>query len=172
MKKAIIERLWTAAFAVLCAFGLGSTGLGDAITKKNPVTDETETYTYKYVGTTGTWTADDWVASDGSTKPNAAPNTPSSNVWDPILIDGADLTIKAISVSSLEGWNLQLGVFGGASVTASSLKYWNGSPCFAAVDALSSLTISATDNTKNWNASVNLYVASANGISFSVWVRH
>ena len=127
----------------------------------NPVTGETKTYDYKYVGS-GTWTASDWQDANGAALA-AAPGTDNSNLWGSMLVNCSD----PISVAQLNGWELQLGVFGGANVTVGELGYWTGSEsCFAAVDNASSLTISATTG-KNWNNTVKFYVANRNGITFT-----
>ena len=127
----------------------------------NPVTGETKTYDYKYVGS-GTWTASDWQDANGAALA-AAPGTDNSNLWGSMLVNCSD----PISVAQLNGWELQLGVFGGANVTVGELGYWTGSEsCFAAVDNASSLTISATTG-KNWNNTVKFYVANRSGITFT-----
>ena len=127
----------------------------------NPVTGETKTYDYKYVGS-GTWTASDWQDANGAALA-AAPGTDNSNLWGSMLVNCSD----PISVAQLNGWELQLGVFGGANVTVGELGYWTGSEsCFAAVDNASSLTISATTG-KNWNNTVKFYVANSSGITFT-----
>lgn len=127
----------------------------------NPVTDETKTYDYKYVGS-GTWTASDWQDANGAALA-AAPGTDNSNLWGSMLVNCSN----PISVAQLNGWELQLGVFGGANVTVGELGYWTGSEsCFAVVDNASSLTISATTG-KNWNNTVKFYVANSRGITFT-----
>ena len=127
----------------------------------NPVTGETKTYDYKYVGS-GTWTASDWQDANGAALA-AAPGTDNSNLWGSMLVNCSN----PISVAQLNGWELQLGVFGGANVTVGELGFWTGSDsCFAAVDNASSLTISATTG-KNWNNTVKFYVANSGGITFT-----
>ena len=127
----------------------------------NPVTGETKTYDYKYVGS-GTWTASDWQDANGAALA-AAPGTDNSNLWGSMLVNCSN----PISVAQLNGWELQLGVFGGANVTVGELGFWTGSDsCFAAVDNASSLTISATTG-KNWNNTVKFYVANSRGITFT-----
>ncbi len=131
------------------------------ITMENPVTGETKTYDYKYVGS-GTWTASDWQDANGAALA-AAPGTDNSNLWGSMLVNCSE----TISVTKLNGWMLQLGVFGGANVTVGELGFWTGSDsCFAAVDDASSLTISATTG-NNWNNAVKFYVANSGGITFT-----
>ena len=129
--------------------------------RNNPVTGETEIYDYNYIGS-GEWTASDWQNANGEV-PDKAPGTDGSGIWSPMLIDiDAD-----ISVEKLNGWELQLGVFGGANVDVGELGYWTGSEsCFAAVDEDSSLTISATTG-NNWNNTVKFFVANSSGITFT-----
>ena len=107
-----------AAFAFALCFATPLVSWADAITAVNPVTGETETYTYKYVGT-GDWTATDWQnAADPVANPDKAPQTPSSNVWDPILIDGS----YTLTAPTLEGWAIRLGLYNGAKVTVPTLN--------------------------------------------------
>lgn len=156
-----MKRKSTIAFAaaLTSAFIVGVTWA--ETTKANPVTGETETYAYQYVGS-GTWTASDWENANGE-QPAAAPGTDNSDLWDAMLVN----CTGTISVSKLNGWMLQLGVFGGANVTVGELGFWTGSDsCFAAVDDASSLTISATTG-NNWNNTVKFYVANSGGITFT-----
>ena len=152
-------------FAVMAIAAVFFTPLASAATSSgdmdNPVTGETKTYDYKYVGS-GTWTASDWQDANGAALA-AAPGTDNSNLWGSMLVNCSN----PISVAQLNGWELQLGVFGGANVTVGELGFWTGSDsCFAAVDNASSLTISATTG-KNWNNTVKFYVANSRGITFT-----
>ena len=137
----------------------------DAITAVNPVTGETETYTYKYVGESSTWTATDWQdSSDPAVNPGAAPQTPSSNVWDPLLIDGA----YTLTSPTLEGWAIRLGLYNGAQVTVPTLnKIQAGTTMWFTVDATSKLTLSlpGTGHLGD-NQNVNFYVAAPQGLVF------
>ena len=128
LKGALMRAAATAFFALPAA------AMAD-ITKTNPVTGETETYAYRYVGS-GDWTASDWVDANNDA-PDAAPGTDNSAIWSPMLVDST----ANISVTKLNGWTLQLGVFGGANVTVGELGFWTGSDsCFASVDDASTLT--------------------------------
>ena len=161
---------WAAA-RIIVAFALALPLAADAspllfaavsgLDRNNPVTGETEIYDYNYIGS-GEWTASDWQNANGEV-PDKAPGTDGSGIWSPMLIDiDAD-----ISVEKLNGWELQLGVFGGANVDVGELGYWTGSEsCFAAVDEDSSLTISATTG-NNWNNTVKFFVANSSGITFT-----
>ena len=137
----------------------------DAITAVNPVTGETETYTYKYVGI-GDWTAADWQnAADPVANPDNAPQTPGSNVWDPLLIDGP----YTLTAPTLEGWAIRLGLYNGAQVTVPTLnKIQAGTTMWFTVDATSKLTLSlpGTGHLGD-NQNVNFYVAAPQGLVFN-----
>ena len=162
--KRTIERITSAAMLAVAFMLCATSAWADTITAVNPVTGDTDTYSYRYVGSSGAWTAGDWQNSESSS-PAYAPNTSGSGVWDALLIDGTDLTTKVINAGTIEGWTLKLGIFNGASVTISSLTKWQGG-CFAKVDGTSSLTISALGSGTFANA-VDFYVAAENGITYS-----
>ena len=161
--KTLITRIKRLALALCFVTPLVS--WADAITAVNPVTGETETYTYKYVGT-GDWTATDWQdGSDPAVNPGAAPQTPNSNVWDPLLIDGA----YTLTSPTLEGWAIRLGVYNGAKVTVPTLnKIQAGTTMWFTVDATSKLTLSplGTGHLGD-NQNVNFYVAAQDGLVFN-----
>ena len=155
-----------AAFAFALCFATPLVSWADAITTVNPVTGETETYTYKYVGQSSTWTATDWQNdADPVANPDNAPQTPSSNVWDPILIDGS----YTLTAPTLEGWAIRLGLYNGAQVTVPTLnKIQASTTMWFMVDATSKLTLSlpGTGHLGD-NQNVNFYVAAPQGLVFN-----
>ena len=156
-----------AAFALALCFATPLVSwAADAITAVNPVTGETETYTYKYVGQSSTWTATDWQNdADPVANPDNAPQTPSSNVWDPILIDGS----YTLTAPTLEGWAIRLGLYNGAQVTVPTLnKIQASTTMWFTVDATSKLTLSlpGTGHLGD-NQNVNFYVAAPQGLVFN-----
>ena len=155
-----------AAFAFALCFATPLVSWADAITTVNPVTGETETYTYKYVGQSSTWTATDWQNdADPVANPDNAPQTPSSNVWDPILIYGS----YTLTAPTLEGWAIRLGLYNGAQVTVPTLnKIQASTTMWFTVDATSKLTLSlpGTGHLGD-NQNVNFYVAAPQGLVFN-----
>ena len=147
---------------LVLALGLGlvSRAWADPITADNPVTGETETYAYKYVGTSGTWVASDWQNADGSPAANP-PNTENSAIWDPLLIDGN----KTVAADTIEGYTLNLGLFNGAKLTIGTLSKWQGG-CSVKVGSGSKLTISALGG-KTFDNAINFYVAAQSGIEYA-----
>ena len=153
-------------FALALCLATPFVSRADAITAVNPVTGETETYTYKYIGQSSTWTATDWQnAADPVANPDNAPQTPSSNVWDPILIDGS----YTLTAPTLEGWAIRLGLYNGAQVTVPTLnKIQASTTMWFTVDATSKLTLSlpGTGHLGD-NQNVNFYVAAPQGLVFN-----
>ena len=143
MKK-IIERIRTASsLAVLLAFGAGN-AWGD-FTKQNPVTGETESYTWKFTGDTVWNNTDYWENSDGS-HPTKVParyyseEEGGNTFWDPILFDGNTININASM--TVAGWNLRMGVYNGARIALNSFKKYQGdTTMWVTVDALSQFTV-------------------------------
>ncbi|MBQ3672318.1 MAG: hypothetical protein II924_02025, partial [Kiritimatiellae bacterium] len=158
--KAIIQRIRTAAIlAVLFAIGLASTAWATT-TKNNPVTGETETYENTYTGTNGSWNeAGNW---DTGSIPYV-----SGGVYTSALVDGGG-TETVVTGTSIDGWEMKLGVYGGAKVTISGLAKWTGGngTDYASVDSSSKLTITSME-ANNWNHVVNYYVASPGGITYT-----
>ena len=146
---------------LVLAFGLGLalTGWAADIVKTNPVTGETGTYSYTYVGS-GNWTAADW--QDANEAPaDAAPNTSGSNIWTPLLVDG-----KTVSVGTIEGYTFRLGLFGGANATIGTLtKFQSG--CWIQVDSTSVLTVNALGD-GSYEGVNRFYVAASQGIKFTM----
>ena len=55
--------------------------------KTNPVTGETENYSWKFVGT-DTWDDTSYWQDSASANPSGVPAKSGGNVWDPVLFDG------------------------------------------------------------------------------------
>lgn len=141
----------------------------------NPVTGESESYSYQYKGSAGdsTWELyTNWATSDGSAYSNSgnsdlAPNKTDSAVWGALLFDGNSLAADAsttVSAGEIEGYTLNIGLFGGVQLTIGKLHKWQGG-CSVKVDSTSKLTISALGN-KTYSDANNFYVASAEGITY------
>ena len=133
----------------------------------NPVTGETENYTWAFVGT-DTWNGTgNWRNSSG-TNPSGTPAKSNENTWDPILFDGSNININASM--SVEGWNLRMGLYNGANITMNTfVKYQGDTTMWMSVDETSQLTIGGfgggniTDNQV-----IKLSVAKTNGITWNV----
>ena len=171
-----LSRTTTRMLATLLAmFAAG--GLWADFEKTNPVTGETENYTWKFTGT-DTWNStSNWEDSTGAhpDKVPAKTYTPQeggNSRWEPILFDNADpgKTININATMSVEGWNLRMGLYNGANVTMNTFVKWQGgTTMWATVDEASQLTIGGfgggniTDNQV-----IKLSVANANGIAWNV----
>lgn len=113
----------------------------DAITAVNPVTGETETYTYKFIGT-DTWNGTEYWQDSNGDNPSAVPAKSNDNIWDPILFDGNTININASM--SVEGWNLRLGLYNGANVCLNNFVKWQGDTnMWVTVDGTSKFTVGA-----------------------------
>ena len=137
------------------------------LTAVNPVTGETENYTWSFVGT-DTWNGTgNWRNSSGA-NPSGTPAKTGENTWEPILFDGSNININASM--SVEGWNLRMGLYNGATVTMNSfVKYQGDTTMWMTVDEKSQLTVGGfgggniTDNQV-----IKLSVAKTNGITWNV----
>ena len=111
-------------------------------TKTNPVTGETETYTWKFVGT-DTWNGSQyWQDSTGANPADGGvpAKTSGGDIWDPILFDGDNISIAASM--SVEGWNLRLGLYNGANVRLNTFPKWQGdTDMWVTVDGTSKFTV-------------------------------
>ena len=154
MESIIRKAVRTIALVLaICATG----GAWADFEKENPVTGETENYTWKFVGT-DTWNDNSkWENSSGGNPSEGGIPAKSSGggVWDPILFDGNTINIDASM--SVEGWNLRMGLYNGASVTMKTfVKYQGDTTMWMTVDDLSQLTIrgfgggNITDNQVIW----------------------
>ncbi len=163
MKIKLLETLSRIAAAAF--FALPVVAMAD-FAKTNPVTGETENYTWKFVGT-DTWNGTgNWQDSSGAS-PSGTPAKSGENTWDPILFDGNTININA-SIS-VEGWNLRMGLYNGANVTMNSfVKYQGDTTMWMTVDKTSQLTIGGFSggNITDGQA-IKLSVANANGITWN-----
>ena len=137
------------------------------LTAVNPVTGETENYTWSFVGT-DTWNGTgNWRNSSGA-NPSGTPAKSGENTWDPILFDGSNININASM--SVEGWNLRMGLYNGATVTMNNfVKYQGDTTMWMTVDEKSQLTVGGFGggNITDGQA-IKLSVAKANGITWNV----
>ena len=168
MKDTMNGLAYGATRLLLLALGLGlaSTGLAD-FQKTNPVTGETENYTWKFVGT-DTWNGTGYWQNSAGANPSGVPAKTGENTWDPILFDGKTININASM--SVEGWSLRMGLYNGARVQMNTfVKMQGDTTMWITVDEASLLTIGGfgggniTDNKV-----VKLSVARANGIAWNV----
>ena len=166
--KTIIERVRSSVvFTTLCATLLATGSVWADFEKTNPVTGETENYTWKFVGT-DTWNGTgNWQDSTGA-NPSGTPAKSGENTWDPILFDGNTININASM--SVEGWNLRMGLYNGANVTMNTFVKWQGdTTMWMTVDDSSQLTIGGfgKGNIAN-NQVIKLSSAKASGIAWNV----
>lgn len=161
----LITRIKRLALALCFATPLVS--WADAITAVNPVTGETETYTYKFIGT-DTWDGTEYWQDSSEANPSGTPAKSGGNTWDPILFDGNTININA--VMSVEGWNLRMGLYNGASVTMNNfVKYQGDTTMWMTVDETSQLNIGGFGGGNITDGQViKLSVAKANGITWNV----
>ena len=136
------------------------------LTAVNPVTGETENYTWSFVGT-DTWNGTgNWRNSSGA-NPSGTPAKSGENTWDPILFDGSNININASM--SVEGWNLRMGLYNGATVTMNNfVKYQGDTTMWMTVDEKSQLTVGGFGGGNiTANQVIKLSVAKANGITWN-----
>lgn len=143
------------------------------IQKTNPVTGETENYTWKFVGT-DMWNGTQYWQNSDSAAPAGVPAKSgdsswggSDDQWLPILFDGNTIQINA--GMSVDGWNLRMGLYNGANITLQHLvKLQSGVATWFTVDENSTLTIAGMDNNKLEGSNpLCLYSARANGITWT-----
>ena len=157
----------TVRLAALTIATLGVTSAWADFEKTNPVTGETENYTWKFVGT-DTWNGTgNWQDSTGA-NPSGTPAKSGENTWDPILFDGNTININASM--SVEGWNLRMGLYNGANVTMNTfVKYQGGITMWMTVDDSSQLTIGGFGGGNITDGqTIKLSSAKANGIAWNV----
>ena len=155
---------------VVCATGQ----VWAATDKVNPVTGETETYTYSFTGSeSAVWNV------EGNWSPSAKPYINGVDNYNAALVDGDNISIagrKTITEgTTIEGWALRVGLYNGAQVTFSSLNKMQGtSDMWITVDDSSKLTITSwgggyIGDTSSGNPprQMDYSVASENGITFS-----
>lgn len=150
---------------LVLALGLGLTATGWAdFAKTNPVTGATENYTWKFVGT-DTWNGTGyWQNSDGN-NPTGVPGKSGEGNFEPFFFDGSTVSINA--GMSVEGWDLRMGLFNGATLTMNNLQKFQDGTMWVTVDESSKLTITANKNDKYEGDALNLYSAREAGIEWS-----
>ena len=137
------------------------------LTAVNPVTGETENYTWSFVGT-DTWNGTGYWRNSSGANPSGTPAKSGENTWDPILFDGSNININASM--SVEGWNLRMGLYNGATVTMNTfVKYQGDTTMWMTVDDKSQLTVGGFGGGNVTDGQViKLSVAKANGITWNV----
>ena len=137
------------------------------LTAVNPVTGETEDYTWSFVGT-DTWNGTGYWRNSSGANPSGTPAKSGENTWDPILFDGSNININASM--SVEGWNLRMGLYNGATVTMNTfVKYQGDTTMWMTVDEKSQLTVGGFGGGNITDGQViKLSVAKANGITWNV----
>ena len=167
-----LKRLTTRVLATLFAVFATTSAWAD-FAKTNPVTGETENYTWKFTGT-DTWNGTQYWQNSDSTAPVGVPAKSgdsswggSDDQWLPILFDGNTIQINAGML--VEGWNLRMGLYNGANITLNHLvKLQSGMSTWFTVDENSTLTIAGMDNNKLEGSNpLCLYSARANGITWT-----
>ena len=157
---------WAAARLVAAfALALPLAAMAD-FEKTNPVTGETENYSWKFVGT-DTWDDTSYWQDSASANPSGVPAKSGGNVWDPVLFDGD--TVDIDSNMSVEGWNLRMGLYNGASVKMNTVvKYQGDTTMWITVDETSQLTFGGCSGGNiTANQAIKLSVAKANGIAWN-----
>lgn len=151
------------ASALALAAALPMSAMAD-FAKTNPVTGETENYTWKFVGT-DTWNGTGyWQNSDGN-NPTGVPGKSGEGNFEPFFFDGSTVSINA--GMSVEGWDLRMGLFNGATLTMNNLQKFQDGTMWVTVDESSKLTITANKNDKYEGDALNLYSARGAGIEWT-----
>ncbi len=115
-------------------------------------------YTWNATNTTITqelWqTGDSWTLSDGSSwkTVGTGPGTPSSNMWDKIVVDGSSGNKISGSISSLEGWALKLDLKKTELTVGQLKKLQSNDVCSISLDKDSVLTVSNFSGGNDGNA--------------------
>ena len=171
MKRTIGRIMRTAMLAV--AFMLCATSAwaeeADNLQRTNPVTGETETYTWKFVGT-GVWNGSGYWKNSNNEEPSGGgvpAKTSGGDLWDPILFEGNTVNLNNVTMS-VDGWNLRMGLYNGAVVVLNNLQKLQGDDGkWFTVDESSSLTIGNLVNKKYEDSPLYLYSAAENGIKWT-----
>ena len=156
------------ALAALCLAMTTGLGAWADFAKTNPVTGETENYTWKFVGT-DTWDGTGyWQNSDGA-NPTGVPAKSGDNTWEPILFDGGTINITGDALS-VEGWDLRMGLYSGAKVTLNNLvKLQGDTTLWFTVDDTSKLTVAGFGKGNlSANQVIKCSTSAASGIEWSV----
>ena len=135
--------------------------------KENPVTGETETYSNIFTGgTSSEWNlADNWTLANESKVPFV-----SSGDYNAALVDGKTATSSS---TAIDGWQLRVGAYNGATVTWSSgitKIQASNTGCWFTADETSSITIASFANKQLEGSDTypfKLSSANAGGITWS-----
>ena len=166
--KAIIQRFAqgaTSLLALALALGLATTVWADD--KTNPVTGEMESYSNVFTGgTSSEWNlADNWTLATESKVPFV-----SSGDYNAALVDGKTATSAS---TAIDGWQLRVGAYNGATVTWSSgiaKIQASNTGCWLTADENSSITIASFGNKQLEGSDTypfKLSSANAGGITWS-----
>lgn len=153
---------------LVLALGLGLATTGWAVDKTNPVTGETESYPNVFTGATSSeWNhADNWTLATESKVPFV-----SSGDYNAALVDGKTATSAS---TAIDGWQLRVGAYNGATVTWSSgiaKIQASNTGCWLTADENSSITIASFGNNQLEGSDTypfKLSSAKAGGITWSV----
>lgn len=138
-----------------------------AVDKENPVTGETEAYSNIFTGgTSSEWNlADNWTLATESKVPFV-----SSGDYNAALVDGTTATSAS---TAIDGWQLRVGAYNGATVTWSSgiaKIQASNTGCWLTADENSSITIASFSNNQLEGSDTypfKLSSAKAGGITWS-----
>lgn len=151
--------------ALLALAAFAACGARADFAKTNPVTGETENYTWKFVGT-DTWNGTGyWQDSDGN-NPTGVPGKQGDSTFDPFLFDGTTININA--GMAVDGWTLRMGLYNGANVSMQNLQKFQSESgtMWVTVDESSKVRINNV-NDKYEGAALNLYSARESGIEWT-----
>ena len=147
------------------------------LTRTNPVTAGSQAFTYAFLGVADSdWkNINNWKSASGnrwSDVTGTIPARPSSEKWDPILLDGELIAYsagadgyKSVSITTLEGWKLQVGCLNGVKLTIDTAKKHQGG-CWYWVDETSKLVLGAKGSDNN-GGNVDFYIAAKDGVLFN-----
>lgn len=144
-----------------------------------------QSYTHIFRATTslsydtiGNWYTTDDNGSTWTVETGNIPNAPSSNKYNPMLLDGSlfDTSVVSkgddgyytVSGSSIEGWNLSLGLLNGVHLSITTLrKLQGGGTRIWYIDETSKFTIATYGVSGQSNNNTNtLYVYAPEGVVF------
>lgn len=142
-------------------------------TYQNPAKyNDQATFTYAFRGAiSGEWAdTGNWkriVNSRWSEYANTLAPALHGSSYDPVLFDGALMTTKrSVTVDTLEGWTLRVGLFNGADVTIDKVTKLQGG-CWFLVDETSKLTLGRDTRDGSNGNNVDFYVAASEGLVFT-----
>ncbi|MBQ6140948.1 MAG: hypothetical protein IJI54_06630 [Kiritimatiellae bacterium] len=165
LKGALTRIAATAIAAVFLTPTAFAAGGSEATDMTNPVTGETETYVNTFTGGTD-GTATEWNDAD-NWDTSKTPFISDADAYSSALVDGMVVS----TTTSIDGWNLQVGAYNGASITWKPLgKIQGDTNMWLTVDATSSIAINGWGNGNLGQSGKNLnyYVAAQNGVTWGV----